>query len=224
MPVDLLKCVEIEPDGPAEFSVIWLHGLGANGHDFEPIVPSLGIDETLQIRFVFPHAPHIPVSINNGMEMPAWYDIINLDLGGEIDATQLRNSAYEISRLISRENERGITAENIIIAGFSQGGAVGYEIALSYPEKLAGLIALSTYFATEKTIKLSSANNKLPVFIGHGRHDQMVLPKKGKEAYNFLKNKQYPVEHHEYEVAHGVDMDEVREIGSWINRVFNVEK
>jgi phospholipase/carboxylesterase len=138
MVVDLLKCVEIEPHGVAEFTVIWLHGLGANGHDFEPVVPSLRIDPTLQIRFVFPHAPHIPVSINNGMEMPAWYDIINLDLGREIDATQLRNSAIEISGLIARENERGIKTENIIIAGFSQGGAVGYELALSHPNKLAG--------------------------------------------------------------------------------------
>jgi len=219
--VDLLKCVEIEPHGAAEFTVIWLHGLGANGHDFEPIVPSLRIDPTLQVRFVFPHAPHIPVSINNGMEMPAWYDIINLDLGREIDATQLRNSAIEISGLIARENERGIKTENIIIAGFSQGGAVGYELALSYPNKLAGLIALSTYFATQKTIKLSPANRKLPVFIGHGRQDQMVLPKMGKEAYDFLEDQNYPVEHHEYEVAHGVDMDEVKEIGTWINRAFN---
>jgi phospholipase/carboxylesterase len=217
--VEFLKCVEIEPNGSAEFSVIWLHGLGANGHDFEPIVPSLGIDKTLQIRFVFPHAPHIPVSINNGMEMPAWYDIINLDLGREIDAAQLRNSADEINRLISRENERGIATEKIIIAGFSQGGAVGYELALSHPEKLAGLIALSTYFATEKTIEISQANKKLPIFIGHGRQDQMVLPIKGKEAYGFLKERDYPVELYEYELAHGVDLDEVKEIGAWINKI-----
>ena len=163
--MDYLPCVEIEPQVQAHASVIWLHGLGANGHDFEPIVPELRI-ATKSVRFIFPHAPSIPVSINNGMRMPAWYDITDLDLERKIDQLQLEKSADEIRKLILRENERGVVSEKIIIAGFSQGGAVGYEIALSYEHRLAGLVALSTYFPTKDTVNsVSYTHLTLPTIL-----------------------------------------------------------
>ncbi len=218
-----LPCVEIEPTETAGASVIWLHGLGANGHDFEPIVPELGLGDDTSVRFVFPHAPQIAVSINNGMKMPAWYDITDLNLGRKIDQTQLQQSAKEIENLIARENERGVPSQKIIIAGFSQGGAVGYEIALSYQDTLAGLIALSTYFATKETVQYSTANKSLPIFIGHGTHDQMVVSNLGVSAHEILKEKKYPVEYHTYEVAHGVNLQEIKDIGIWISKILELE-
>jgi len=220
--MEYLPCVEIEPFKRAQSSVIWLHGLGANGHDFEPIVPQLEL-ETASVRFIFPHAPHIPVSINNGMQMPAWYDIKDLDLGRKIDETQLQQSAKEIGKLIVRENDRGVPSDKIVIAGFSQGGAVGYEVALSHSNSLAGLIALSTYFATKDTVQYSPANKSLPIFIGHGNHDQMVLPELGITAHERLKYNNYPVEYHSYEVAHGVNLEEIKDIGIWINKILGLK-
>jgi phospholipase/carboxylesterase len=220
--MDYLPCVEIEPQEQAQSSVIWLHGLGANGHDFEPIVPELGI-ATKSVRFIFPHAPSIPVSINNGMRMPAWYDITDLNLKRKIDQSQLEKSAEEIRKLILRENKRGVLSEKIIIAGFSQGGAVGYETALSYKSPLAGLIALSTYFPTKNTVKYSQQNQSIPVFIGHGEQDQMVLPELGIEAQNHLQDRSYSVEYHSYQVAHGVNLEEIKDIGIWINKVLDLE-
>ena len=220
--MDYLPCVEIEPQEQAQSSVIWLHGLGANGHDFEPMVPELGI-ATKSVRFIFPHAPSIPVSINNGMRMPAWYDITDLDLDRKIDQLQLEKSANEIRKLILRENERGVVSEKIIIAGFSQGGAVGYEITLSYKDRLAGLVALSTYFPTKDTVNYSQQNQSTPIFIGHGTQDQMVLPGLGDEAHRHLQSRSYPVEYHSYEVGHGVNLEEIKDIGVWINRVLDLK-
>jgi len=156
-----LPCVEIEPQQPAVASVIWLHGLGASGHDFEPVVPELGLPADLPTRFVFPHAPQIPVTINGGMVMPAWYDIVGLGGEGPTDVDGIRRSADQIDALIEREIERGVPSERIVIAGFSQGGAVAYEVALRHPKKLAGLMALSTYFATQDSVALSEANQGL---------------------------------------------------------------
>ena len=154
----LLPRLEIESAPHPTAAVIWLHGLGADGHDFEPVVPHLDLAPGLAVRFVFPHAPAIPVTLNNGFVMPAWYDILSLELGRRVDDVQLRASSAAVGRLIAREIERGISAARIIVAGFSQGGAVGFELALTYPERLAGLIALSTYFATEQSIKPNAAN------------------------------------------------------------------
>ena len=215
--IKLLDCVEIEPKNTATASVIWLHGLGANGHDFEPVVPHLGIAEDLAVRFAFPHAPSIPVTINNGVEMPAWYDILEMNLERQIDEAQLRASADAVVSLIKRENERGVESSRIIIAGFSQGGAVAFELALSYPERLAGLIALSTYFATRNTVALSSANADLPAFIGHGKADPMVPESFGAASFSHLTEMGYPVEYHTYPLEHGVDLDEIKDIGVWIN-------
>src|SRR5262245_17938943 len=139
-----LDAVELEPECAARRTVIWLHGLGADGHDFPPIVPELGLAPALAIRWVFPHAPAIPVTINGGMVMPAWYDILSADFHRRHDVNGLRVSAVRVTRLIERENERGIACERIVLAGFSQGGAVATHVALRHPEPLAGLVALST--------------------------------------------------------------------------------
>ena len=221
MASELLPCVEVEPATPANAAVIWLHGLGADGHDFEPIVPHLGIESPHAVRFVFPHAPSIPVTINNGYVMPAWYDILELDLERKMDETQLRASAAAVAKLIQREVERGIAAEKIIVAGFSQGGAVGFELALSYPERLAGLIAISTYFATKNSIETSDANADLPILICHGLHDPVVAEQFGQESFRLVSEMGYPAEYKTYPVEHGVDLQEILEIGAWINRVLS---
>lgn len=158
---------------PIDRAVIWLHGLGASGHDFEPVVPQLGLDNDMAVRFIFPHAPQIPVTINGGMVMPAWYDILEMSLERKIDVAQIERSSQQIRDLIQREIERGVKPEHIVIAGFSQGGAVAYHVALSYPQRLAGLMTLSTYLATNDSLNYSDINKDLPILIEHGVQDQL---------------------------------------------------
>ncbi|MEQ8232023.1 MAG: dienelactone hydrolase family protein [Gammaproteobacteria bacterium] len=212
----MLPCVEIEPRTTATASVIWLHGLGADGHDFEPVVPHLGLPADLAVRFVFPHAPAIAVTINDGYVMPAWYDILEMDLGRRVDEAQLRASATAVGELIARENARGVPSERIVIAGFSQGGAVGYELALTWPERLAGLVAISTYFATRPSITPHAASAGLPILVCHGRHDTLVPETLGQDAARALTAMGYAVEYRAYEVEHGIDMEEIRDIGAWL--------
>lgn len=212
-----LRCVEVEPQSTANAAVIWMHGLGADGHDFEPVVPHLDLAPGLAVRFVFPHAPAIPVTLNNGFVMPAWYDILSLELGRRVDDVQLRASSAAVGRLIAREIERGINAARIIVAGFSQGGAVGFELALTYPERLAGLIALSTYFATEQSITPHTANAGLPIMIGHGSRDPMVAESFGQQSAARLRELGYAVEYHNYPIEHSVSMDEIKDIGRFIS-------
>lgn len=214
---DLLPCVEVEPAGTANAAVIWLHGLGADGHDFVPIVPELGLDPEVRVRFVFPHAPSIPVTINQGYVMPAWYDILEMNLERKVDLAQLRASADAVGRLVERERSRGIASQRIVIAGFSQGGAVAFELALSYPAPLAGLIALSTYFATQNTVEANPVNRDLAILICHGKHDTMVPERMGQSSYRRLAEMGYAVDYRTYPVAHGVDPDEIRDIGAWLN-------
>ncbi|CAN0602681.1 unnamed protein product, partial [Ectocarpus sp. 12 AP-2014] len=152
-----LKYIELETNPNPTAAVIWLHGLGASGHDFEPVVPELGLPADAAVRFLFPHAPELPITINGGMIMPGWYDIKGMNIDRVVDTAQLKVSAAAVARMIDRETERGIPAANIVIAGFSQGGAVAYELGLSYPQRLAGILALSTYFATAKTVEPSKA-------------------------------------------------------------------
>ena len=212
----MLKTVEIETGPKPSASVIWLHGLGANGHDFEPIIPELKIPSNMGLRFVFPHAPKRVITINGGLLMPAWYDILTHDIDRKVDTKQLMASAGDISVLIEREIERGIPSNRIIIAGFSQGGAVGYELALNYPKPLAGLIALSTYFATKDTVKYHSANKKLPIFIGHGHFDAIVPENLGSQAHQLLTEKGYQTDYHTYPMDHSVCMQEIADISRWI--------
>lgn len=213
-----LPAVEIEPGNEADAAVIWLHGLGASGHDFEPIVPELRLPDTLAIRFVFPHAPSIPVTINGGMVMPAWYDILSMEFGREIDEQQIRQSATAVSRLIDREIERGIDSQRIIVAGFSQGGAVALHAALSYPKPLAGLMGLSCYFPTHKSLTPHAANKELPIHLFHGIYDPMVPQALGQHALEVLKSWGYQPLYETYPMEHAVCPDEIVAISRWLQQ------
>jgi len=216
--MSLLSCVEIEPAAPAVATVIWLHGLGASGHDFEPIVPELRLHASLPVRFLFPHAPQQPVTINGGMVMPSWYDIYSMDLDRKIDQQQLRVAADGVHALIEREIARGIQSERIVIAGFSQGGAVAYEAALSYDKPLAGLMALSTYFATHDTVALSPANAALPIKIDHGLSDPVVPELLGQQAVAHLTAKGFKPTYHTYAMQHEVCWPQIADISQWLQR------
>lgn len=217
----LLPGVEIEPASPANAAVIWLHGLGANGHDFEPVVPELKLPATLPVRFIFPHAPQLPVTINGGVMMPAWYDILEMELDRKVDMTQLRHSALQIQQLIDREIERGIDSRRIVVAGFSQGGAVGFEAALSYPKPLAGLLALSTYFATADSIDIHPANRQLPVQIFHGTSDEVVSEQLGRKSVTFLREQGFIPGYQTFPMGHAVCMEEIEAISLWLQQVLD---
>ena len=189
-----LPCIDIEPRTAANATVILLHGLGADGNDFVPMVAELQLPATLPVRFIFPNAPSIPVTINGGYMMPAWYDITEINIDRKIDATQLIASAEQVRLLIDREIERGIPSHRIVVAGFSQGGAVGYQAALTYMQPLAGLLCMSTYFATRQSITPNSANRKLPILICHGTADPMVPERMGRDAMQDLTARGYLVE------------------------------
>ncbi len=200
-------------------AIIWLHGLGASGHDFEPIVPELGLDKNMAVRFIFPHAPSRAVTINGGMIMPSWYDILEMSLERKVDTAQIEQSAEHIRALISREIKRGIKPEHIVIAGFSQGGAVAYHLALSYPKRLAGLLCLSTYLATTDDIIYSAINKDMPILIEHGTHDPVVPIMLGQQAQQRLSAKGYPVDYRTYPMAHQVCLPQIQNIGKWLNKV-----
>lgn len=216
--MSLLPCVEIEPTTAADSAVIWLHGLGADGHDFEPVVPELQLPAGAAVRFVFPHAPSIPITINGGMVMPAWYDITEISLGRSVDLEQLMASAQALHQLIDREIERGIPSERIVIAGFSQGGAVSYQGALSYPRPLAGLATMSSYFATANTIELNSANARLPIHVFHGSQDPMVPEQLGHEACQILASMGYKPGYNTYPIEHSICMEEIVDISTCLKR------
>ncbi len=217
-----LECVIVEhnpSNKPIDRAVIWLHGLGASGHDFEPVVPQLGLNSDMAVRFVFPHAPQRPVTINGGMVMPSWYDILEMSLDRKVDIDQIEESTGQIKDLITREIERGVAPENIVIAGFSQGGAVAYHLVLGYPQRLAGLLTLSTYLATSDKINYSAANQDMPILIEHGTHDPVVPVMLGEQAQQLLSDKGYNVEYHAFPMAHQVCMPQIQGIGVWLNKV-----
>lgn len=211
-----LNAIEIETSPNPSASVIWLHGLGANGHDFEPIVPELRLPSELGIRFIFPHAPSRPVTINGGMTMPSWYDIVSREIERVIDTEQLEMSAQQAGEFVEQELARGIDSKRIILAGFSQGGAVAYQLALSYPKPLGGLIALSTYFATHDSIQYDNANQQLPIFIGHGSVDTVVPEQLGQAAKALLQQKNYNMHYKSYPMDHSVCMEEVNDISNFL--------
>lgn len=215
---DLLRTAELEPATSATHAVIWLHGLGADGHDFEPIVPHLGLPADLAVRFVFPHAPAIPVTINGGMVMPAWYDILSPDLKNRADEAGVRASADAVQALITRENDRGIPTANIVLAGFSQGGAIATHLGLRHPDRLAGILALSTYLVCTDTIEAerSDANRGTPVFWGHGTHDPMVTIERGEEGHRRLIELGHPMTWRTYPMQHQVCPEETADIGAWL--------
>lgn len=215
---DLLDCVEIEPRKPARASVVWLHGLGADGNDFVPIVPHLGVAEELSLRFVFPHAPRIPVALNMGMVMPAWYDITGPDLRHRQDVPGVRRSEAQVRALVERELERGVPSRKILLAGFSQGGALAVHVALRFPQPLAGMIALSTYLVLGDALEaeVASANRGLPVFQAHGSADPMVPIERGEALRDALGEVGCAVEWHEYPMMHEVCLEEIEAIGAWM--------
>jgi len=213
-----LQYIELETASNPTGAVIWLHGLGANGHDFESVVPELGLPDGAAVRFIFPHAPELAVTINGGMRMPAWYDIKAMDIDRVVDTEQLMASADAVGRLIDREVERGIPANKIIIAGFSQGGAVAYELGLTYPERLAGILALSTYFATAETVKPSEANKDIPINIYHGTYDPMVPEVLGVRSRETLKEMGYDPAYQTYPMEHSVCLEEIQHIGLFIRK------
>ncbi len=209
-----LAAIEYETTPAPDAAVIWLHGLGADGHDFFPIVPELSLPDSLGIRFIFPHAPSIPVTVNGGYVMPAWFDLLEMGLDRKVDTKQLLNSASAINALIDRETERGVESRRIILAGFSQGGAVAYQVALSNAKPLGGLLAMSTYFATHDSIQLNTINKKLPIEIFHGTQDPVVPEALGLKALDRLKDKGYPVNYHSYPMEHTVCPQQVADISS----------
>jgi phospholipase/carboxylesterase len=217
----LLRTVEIEPSRPAQAAVIWLHGLGADGHDFEPIVPALGLDPPLGVRFVFPHAPAIPVSINNGFVMPAWYDIRDLDLHQRHDELGVRRSAASVERLIEREHQRGIPSSRIVLAGFSQGGAIALFTGVRHAERLAGLVGLSSYVVLADTLaaEASPANRDVPILMCHGTRDPMVGHSRGKASMEALRAAGFQVDWHEYPMQHEVVMEEIQLVGEFLGAV-----
>ena len=218
--MDLPECVEVTTGPDPVGSVIWLHGLGADGHDFEPIVPELRLPTDLPLRFVFPHAPIRPVTINGGMHMRAWYDIVSLDSEGRADADGVRESTAILEGLIAREIERGVPAGKIVIAGFSMGGAIAINTALKTGHKLAGLMALSTYLAIPDEVETTSGSRDLPVFMAHGSFDPMVLHQWGKASAEQLSQAGFSVEWHDYPMQHAVCAEEIDDIRSWLLGVF----
>ncbi|WP_305417711.1 alpha/beta hydrolase [Photobacterium leiognathi] len=217
--MEYLSCVEVEPNVPATATVIWLHGLGSNGHDFEAILPELKLAQDSPIRFIFPHSPSIPVTINGGMEMPAWYDIISLDVSRKLNDEQLMQSAQRVIDLVEREISRGIASERIVLAGFSQGGAVVYHAALCFSKPLAGLLALSTYFPTAHIIQYSEANRQIPIEIMHGSYDPVVLPLLGEMARDDLIKAGYQPNWRVYPMEHQVCMPQINDIAVWLKQI-----
>ena len=215
----LPDCVEVISGENPVGSVIWLHGLGADGHDFEPIVPELRLPAELPLRFVFPHAPTRPVTINGGMVMRAWYDIVTLDTEGRADADGVRESTAILEALIAREMERGIPADKIVIAGFSMGGAIAINTALHTTHTLAGLMALSTYLPLPGEVDGSSGSRDLPVFMAHGSFDPMLPMQWGQLSAKKLEETGFGVEWHEYPMAHAVCPQEIADIREWLLRI-----
>ena len=209
--------IEIETAPAPDAAVIWLHGLGADGHDFEPLVPELRLPARLRLRFVFPHAPVRPVSINMGMPMRAWYDILQMG-GGREDEAGIRASQGLLEALVARERGRGIAAARIVLAGFSQGGAVVLHTGLRHAERLAGVLALSTYLPLAATVaaERSAANRDLPVFMAHGGQDPMIDIARARESRAFLEELGYAVQWREYAMPHSVCAEEVGDIAGWL--------
>ena len=218
--MQLPETVEVTTGENPVGSVIWLHGLGADGRDFEPIVPELRLPADLPLRFVFPHAPVRPVTINGGMAMRAWYDILSLDAQGRADGKGVHESTALLEALISREIERGIEASRIVIAGFSQGGAIAINAILHSKLRLAGLMALSTYIPLPGELDASVGNRELPVFMAHGSFDPMIQMQWGRASADSLAKAGYDVEWHDYPMAHAVCPDEIDDIRAWLLSVF----
>ena len=213
--------IVIHPEGPPRASVLWLHGLGADGGDFEPIVPELRLDPALGVRFVFPHAPVQPVTINGGMSMRAWFDIRQTDLGREQDEAGIRRSEQILRELVAAEIATGIPAERIVLAGFSQGGAIALQTALRFETALAGVMALSTLLPLEDSLatEARAANRQVPILMVHGTADPVIPVALARHSRAVLESAGYVVEWHDYPMAHSVCAEEIAVISRWLTRV-----
>jgi phospholipase/carboxylesterase len=215
-----METVELRTGARPDAAVIWLHGLGADGHDFEPIVPELRLPGALQLRFVFPHAPVRPVTLNQGMRMRAWYDIVRLDRGAEDDAG-IRESQGLVETLIAEEVKKEIKPERIVIAGFSQGGAIALQTALRYSAPLAGVLALSTYLPLAEKLKeeAAEANRKTPIFMAHGQYDDVIPLVRAEQSRKILADAGYDVQWKTYPMPHSVCAEEIADIAQFLRRV-----
>jgi phospholipase/carboxylesterase len=215
----LLPCIENETAADPRYSILWLHGLGADGNDFSPIVPELVASDWPALRFVFPHAPVRPVTVNGGMAMRAWYDIAGIDIASRQDETGIRASIVAVEALIAREVERGVPGERIFLAGFSQGGAIALAAGLRHAAKLAGVIALSTYLPLhEKTPnELADANRDTAIFQAHGTADPVVAPTLGTMTRDWLREAGYRVDWHDYPMGHQVCAEEIADLRNWLS-------
>jgi phospholipase/carboxylesterase len=220
----MLETIEIETAPNPTAAVIWLHGLGADGNDFAPIVPELGLGDAPAVRFVFPHAPMMPVTINNGYVMRAWYDVSYGDLEGrtkQADEKGVRASQAAIEQLIARENARGIADKNLVIAGFSQGGAIALHTGLRHAGRLAGIMALSTYLPVPHTLaaEAAPANRAVPIFYAHGIQDAVIPIALAEASRQVLTAAGHSVAWHTYAMPHSVCVEEIRDISAWLARV-----
>jgi phospholipase/carboxylesterase len=213
-----LPTVELNPDLAPVAVVVWLHGLGADGHDFEPIVPELRLPADLPVRFVFPHAPEMPVTAFGGQRARAWFDF---GLDGGADPAGLKKSASQVRDLIQNEIDNGVPAQRILLAGFSQGGVLALQVGLHYPKPLAGILALSTFLVGGETLGSSEtlANAGIPIFMAHGQQDAVLPMALGKAAFASLQGAGYPVQWHEYPMGHEVCLEEIRQISAWLQSV-----
>ena len=217
----MLETIEVETQPKPTAAIIWLHGLGADGHDFEPVVPEIVLPSERAWRFVFPNAPVRPVTLNNGMRMRAWYDIKSLDRGAVEDLAGFQASAAQIGELVAREAGRGIAAQRIVLAGFSQGGAVSLYMLSRYAQTLAGVMALSCYLPAARTLAADkvAANDKTPVFMAHGQYDPVIAVSAGQQSRDALKAGGYAVDWHEYPMAHSVCPEEISDIRKFLFKV-----
>jgi phospholipase/carboxylesterase len=221
MTKNILPAIEIEPAVPATASVIWLHGLGADGHDFETVVPALSLPQHLGLRFVFPHAPYRSVTINNGYVMRAWYDIFDSSFLEQEDAAGIKASSAELEKLIEHEIDRGIVPERIILAGFSQGGAISLYTGLHYPRRLAGIMALSTYLPlmNESEPGSTAKSRDMPIMMAHGTEDLVVPWALATNSKALLEKAGFRIEWHSYAMGHSLCPEEIGDISSWLVRV-----
>jgi phospholipase/carboxylesterase len=223
-PFQDLQCLTMENPkaGPSDACVIWLHGLGASCNDFANLLPQLSLSPGARIRFIFPQAPNLPVTVNGGHQMPAWYDLISMQVDRQFNAEHLAQASAAITELIEQQVAAGIASERILLAGFSQGGAVAFDAALNCQRPLAGLMALSTYFASSDTCRFAAANQGLPISIQHGINDAVVAPELAERAEAELRARGYSFETHRYPMEHEVCAPQITDINAFINRCLPV--
>jgi phospholipase/carboxylesterase len=221
-PMSALETLIIETSQPIKYSVIWLHGLGADGNDFAPIVPELNMPNT---RFIFPHAPYRPITMNNGYEMRAWFDLYGLTLQNKQDEAGMRDMQNQIETLIADEVAKGIADSNIVLAGFSQGGAMAFFTGLRHPKRLAGILALSTYVSLKEKLadEAHAANKDVPIFMAHGTFDSIITLETCEISRRLLSDLAYPLEWHEYPMAHSVCAEEISDISRFLKQAFKAE-